>query len=66
MSKNSSFEIEPSLKAPTASNMDDKVSALPCADKPAFIGPPEQKTAGTFVRTAASNMPGVILSQFGM
>ena len=28
--------------------------------------PPEQKIAGTLVLTAASNMPGVILSQFGM
>ena len=66
ISKNSSLVIEPSLKAPTASNIDDRVKAFPWADKPAFIGPPEQKIAGTFVLTAANNMPGVILSQLGI
>ena len=29
ISRNSSFEIEPSLNAPTASNMDDNVNAFP-------------------------------------
>ena len=29
MSKNASFEIVPSLKAPTASNIEDNVNALP-------------------------------------
>ncbi len=66
ISKNSSFEIDPSLNAPTASNIEESVKALPSEDKPAFIGPPEQKIAGTLVRTDANNMPGVILSQFGM
>ena len=29
------------------------------------MGPPEQTTAGTFIRTAAMTMPGTILSQLG-
>ena len=29
------------------------------------MGPPEQTTAGTFMRTAAMTMPGTILSQLG-
>ena len=66
ISKNSSSVILPSLKVPTASNMDDNVRACPVAERPAFIGPPEQKIAGTLVRTAANSIPGVILSQFGM
>ncbi|CAC7023810.1 Uncharacterised protein [Staphylococcus aureus] len=66
ISKNSSLEIDPSLNAPTASNIDESVNAFPCADKPAFIGPPEQKIAGTFVLMAAKIIPGVILSQLGM
>src|SRR5699024_9199896 len=66
ISKNSSLLIDPSLNAPTASNIEDRFNAFPVEDKPAFIGPPEQKIAGTFVQTDASNIPGVILSQFGM
>lgn len=33
---------------------------------PASIGPPETKTVGMLSRSAASSMPGVILSQFEM
>ena len=33
---------------------------------PASIGPPDTKMAGMFSRMAASNMPGVILSQLEM
>ncbi len=36
------------------------------AGAPASIGPPETKTAGMFSRSAASSMPGVILSQLEM
>ena len=32
---------------------------------PASMGPPEQTTAGTFIRTAAMTIPGTILSQLG-
>jgi len=33
---------------------------------PASMGPPETKTVGMFSRSAASSMPGVILSQLEM
>ena len=33
---------------------------------PASIGPPDTKTVGMLSRSAASSMPGVILSQFEM
>ena len=42
--------------------MEESESLLPCI-LPASIGPPETKAAGMFSRTAASSMPGTILSQ---
>ena len=33
--------------------------------RPASIGPPDTKIAGTLTRRAARNMPGMILSQLG-
>ena len=39
------------------------IGRRPC---PASIGPPETKTVGMFSRSAASSMPGVILSQLEM
>ena len=66
MNSKSACDILPSLKAPTASNMEDNVVWWPLGSIPAFIGPPEQKIAGTLVRIAAKIIPGVILSQLGM
>src|ERR1035437_4768177 len=37
-----------------------------CPVTPAAIGPPLTKTVGMLTRIAAINMPGTILSQFGM
>ena len=61
ISKNSSLVIEPSLKAPTASNIDDR--EFPEQINQLSLGHLNKKIAGTFVLTAANNMPGVILSQ---
>ena len=41
-------------------------TVLPSSVRPASIGPPETNTVGMFTRIAAMNMPGTILSQFGM
>src|SRR5690625_1844717 len=66
ISINSSSDILPDLTAPTPSKTDVNDNCLPVGLVPASIGPPETKTDGTFVRTAAINIPGVILSQFGI
>src|SRR5699024_6937957 len=65
ISYNSSSDICPDLYAPTPSNTEVNEICLPEALTPASIGPPETNTEGTFVRAAAINIPGVILSQFG-
>src|SRR5699024_11075114 len=66
ISNNSSSDIWPDLCAPTPSNTEVNEICFPEALTPASIGPPETKTEGTFVRAAAINIPGVILSQFGI
>ena len=66
ISSSSASLILPDLSAPTPSNTEVSDSCLPVEDTPASIGPPETKIEGTFVRTAAINIPGVILSQFGI
>ena len=63
ISKNASLESLPSLNAPTASNIDDNVKALPCAIN-RFHRPTRTEYSGTLVLT--NNIPGVILSQLGM
>ena len=68
--------IAPSCSSVTAS-LDEAIiasirSSLSCTTPsiaivlPASIGPPETKTVGMFRRSAASSMPGVILSQLEM
>ena len=44
----------------------DATPSSPMTAVPASMGPPDTKTAGMFRRSAASSMPGVILSQFEM
>src|SRR5687768_13759261 len=60
-------DILPAETWPTPSKTEARSIALPVDGFfPAFIGPPETKTAGIFTRAAAIIMPGTILSQFGM
>ena len=58
--------ILPALNSATPSNMVIMSTALPSFDLPAAIGPPDTKIVGIFSLTAAINIPGMILSQFGM
>ena len=50
--------------APTASNILDRLTSS-LSTRPGIIAPPEQTTAGIFIRTAAITIPGTILSQLG-
>ena len=63
-----SSETESSTALTIASTRSSRVVAtLPLSTAlPASIGPPETNTVGMFNRSAASSMPGVILSQFEM
>ena len=63
-SSSCSSSIRPALRAPTASNILDRLVLSP-ATLPASIGPPETTMEGRFSRTAAITMPGTILSQLG-
>ena len=58
--------IFPALYAPTPSNTETRSIASPCGVRPVAMGPPEMKMAGMLTRKAPINMPGTILSQFGM
>ncbi len=48
------------------SSRDSTVPSSPTTTRPASIGPPETNTVGMLRRSAASSMPGVILSQLEM
>ena len=63
-SRRSSSSMISAFLAPTASNILERLVSSPFT-RPDIIGPPEQTTAGIFMRTAAMIMPGTILSQFG-
>ena len=65
ISVNSCSEIIPASTLPTPSNTEIKSTFFP-STSPAFIGPPETKTVGIFIRTAPISMPGTILSQLVM
>ena len=52
--------------ASTRSRRDSTVPSSPTMTRPASIGPPETNTVGMLRRSAASSMPGVILSQLEM
>ncbi len=58
--------ILPAEKAPTPSNTEIKSIDSPSGVFPAAIGPPETKIVGMLTLIAAINIPGTILSQFGM
>ena len=65
----SSSETESSTAETIASTRSSEVTAVPPSlmiALPASMGPPETNTAGMFNRSAARNMPGVILSQLEM
>ena len=66
MSRSFSSDIFPAWKAPTPSKTDVNVSGSPVDYVPPSIGPPDTKMEGTLVLNAAINIPGVILSQFGI
>ena len=61
---NSSSFILPVLYFPTPSKTDTKSILSPFLFTPAFIGPPDTKTVGMLILSAAINIPGTILSQF--
>ena len=58
--------ILPAEYAPTPSNTEIRSIVSPSGVIPAFIAPPETNIVGMLTRIAPSNMPGTILSQFGM
>ncbi len=60
----SSSLIFPALKAPTASNIPERLVFLPLT-LPASIGPPLTNIVGIFTLAAAIKRPGTFLSQFG-
>ena len=65
----SSSETVSSTDLIIASMRSRRVSAVPSSPMtalPASIGPPETNTVGMLRRSAASSMPGVILSQLLM
>ena len=49
-----------------ASTRSRRCSTTPSTASPDSMGPPETKTTGMFSRSAASSIPGVILSQLEM
>ena len=62
----SSSVMVPAVTWPTASNKVFKSVSLPHLSRPASMGPPDTSTVGRFMRHAASNMPGTILSHEGI
>jgi len=65
-SLSSSSLILPALNWATPSKILIRSTVLPSLVLPAFIGPPETNRVGTLSLTAPMNIPGMILSQFGM
>ena len=65
IASSSAWSILPAANAPEASKLEFKSSVRPFS-LPASIGPPLTKTQGKSSRAAAINMPGTILSQFGI
>ena len=66
ISRSSSAVIWPDWRLAPATKASIKSTVLPDAVTPASIGPPETKIVGMLVRMAPMNIPGTILSQFGM
>ena len=64
MSASETFSFTASLIASTRSRV--RTDPSTSVARPDSIGPPETNTVGTLRRSAASSMPGVILSQFEM
>ena len=64
MSASETFSFTASLIASTRSSV--RTDPSTSVARPDSIGPPETNTVGMLRRSAASSMPGVILSQFEM
>ncbi len=62
----SSAAIWPLCLCTPATNASMRSTVRPSSVLPASIGPPETKIVGMLTRIAPMNIPGTILSQFGM